>query len=313
LKRSTLLTGTVSLAASTALMRGADAQALKSVRLGTSAVDLFAQPFFVRDAGFFAKAGLDVDIRTFGSVPPIAAAVAGGDLDIGVAVPISVANAIIRGVPLIIIAGGALDTATAPISQLCVAHTSPIRSAKDLEGKSVAVSGVKALSDLSLDVWLTQRGADPAKVGRVELVQAAMTAAIVRGAVAGALLAEPELSAGRKSDGLQALGDPFMAIAPRVLMSCWFTTTAYAQKTPDIVHRFQAAFRDGSRWANEHHPESAAILAKYTQIDGDLLNSMGRCSYAEQLHAADLQPELDVAVKYGITPKAVAAGDLFLA
>jgi NitT/TauT family transport system substrate-binding protein len=312
-KRSTLLTGALGLAVASPLARRADAQALKNVRLGTSAIDLFAQPFFVRDAGFFKKAGLDVDIKAFGSVPPIAAAVAGGDLDIGVAVPISLANAVIRGVPLIMIAGGALDTAVAPISQLCVAHNSPIRVAKDFEGKSIAVSGVKALSDLSLDVWLTQRGADPAKVGRLEMVQAAMTAAIVRGAVAGALLAEPQLSAGRKSDGVVALGDPFMAIAPRVLMSCWFTTTAFAEKNPDVIHRFQSAFRDGSRWANQHHAESAAILANYTQIDNDLLKVMGRCAYAERLQAADLQPELDVAAKYGITPKAVMAGDLFLA
>ena len=312
MKRSTLLTGSLGLAVAPILARRADAQALTPLRVGTSAVDLFAQAFFARDAGFYQKAGLDVEIRSFGSVPPIAAAVAGGDLDIGAAVPISIANAVARGLPLIMIAGGAIDTIAAPISQMAVAPNGGIRSPKDLEGKTVAVSGVKALSDLAVDVWLTQRGADPSKVARVEMIQAAMTAAVARGAVAGALLAEPMLSAGKKSDGLLTLGDPFMAIAPRLMMSCWFTTTTFAQKNPDTIKKFQSAMRATSRYANDHHTETGLILAKYAKLDSDVLKVMGRCAYAEQLQASDLQPALDLAVKFGITPKQLNAADLFL-
>ncbi len=312
-KRSRLLAGSFGLALAPSLARRAAAQpAATSVRVGVSAVDFFAQPFYAHETGIFQKAGLNADIHVFGTTPPIVAAVASGDLDIGGAVPTSVANAIIRGVPLVIIASGALDTMAAQTSQVCVAKTSSIRTAKDFEGQSIAVSGIKSLSELATDVWLTQHGADPAKVGRIEFNQPAMVAAVDRGAIAGALLGEPQLSEAHKSIGLQYLGDPFLAIAPRILMSCWYTTTAFAEKNPDVIHRFQSALHEVSRWANTHHAESAAILAKYSKIDIDLLHNMTRCAYAEELRATDFQPELDVAVKFGIVPKALNAADLFI-
>ena len=45
-------------------------------------------------------------------------------------------------------------------------------------------------------------------------------------------------------------------------------------------------------------------------MDVEVIRGMGRCPYADQLRLADIQPQLDVALKFGIIPKAMMAADL---
>jgi len=46
----------------------------------------------------------------------------------------------------------------------------------------------------------------------------------------------------------------------------------------------------------------AQVLARYAKMDVDLVRSMSRSKYADQLRLGDIQPFLDVSAKYGIIP-----------
>src|SRR5580698_8099012 len=78
----------------------ADAQTLVAVKAGTLPTDGCSVIYYAKELGFFQKNGLDVDITAMPSGPAIAAAVAGGSLDIGVANVATVAQARLRGLPL---------------------------------------------------------------------------------------------------------------------------------------------------------------------------------------------------------------------
>ena len=65
---------------------------------------------------------------------------------------------------------------------------SSIRSAKELEGQTVAVGTLVSLTSVSLRMWLAQNGADPAKVQFIEMKFGEMPAALERGTVAAAYL-----------------------------------------------------------------------------------------------------------------------------
>ena len=290
---------------------GARAQTtLAKLRVGTVASDSFAGAYFAQEMGFFEKASLAVDVQTFPNGSAISSAIAGNALDIGAATPITLANAVAHDVPFVMIAAGGLSTAKDPNTLLVVAQNSPIRSAKDLIGKTVAVTGVRALADALLNVWFTKNGVDPTKVSRVEMPGGPMAAAIERGTVAAALINEPARSLALKSGNFRILGDPTSAIAPQILSAAWFTTPSYVQQNGDNVKRFQSAIAAAQRWANAHHDESAAILATYVKGNVDVIRGMVRCEFADQLRVADIQPELDVAFRFGIIPKSVKAGDL---
>jgi ABC-type nitrate/sulfonate/bicarbonate transport system substrate-binding protein len=70
------------------------------------------------------------------------AALAGNGVDIGVANPVSIAQAYAKGVPISVFAGGGLYTAASPATLLVVPKNSPLQKAKELEGKTIGLPGL---------------------------------------------------------------------------------------------------------------------------------------------------------------------------
>ncbi len=302
-----------SLAASLAARAPVLAQvATQKVRIGVTPTEVYAEAYYAADMGFFQRAGLDADVQTLNSGSAAANAIAGGSLDVGVTTPLLLANAILRGIPFVIIAAGPLSTTKAPQSLICVKSTSSLRTAKDLEGKTVGMIVLKTTQELSLDAWLDKGGAQGASVRRVEVLFSEMAAALDRGTVDAAIISEPFLSNSLKSGTVRSIGDPNIAIAPVYLLGAWFTTRTYAQQNPDTVKRFTDVIYATAKWANAHTPQTALIIAKYMKISPDVTRTMNRIAYAEAMQLPEMQALLDSSYKYGLLPKPVVAGDLVL-
>lgn len=288
----------------------ATTQTLPALKVGATANDTFAEAYYAQDMGFFKKAGLNVELSTFTNGASVANAVASGAVDIGISNPVGLAGALTHGIPFTIVAGGGMYSTKEPTTVLCVAANSAIRSAKDLEGKTVAVSALKDLTQLGALAWLTKNGADVSKITWVELPFAEMGPAVERGTVAGAVISEPSLSAAKSKGLVRVLGKAFDAISPQFLIGAWFTTTSFAQKNPDLIKRFVSAIYETARWANAHQDQSGEILAKYSKITPEAVHAMARSTYAVSLTPAILQPPLDLAFKNSVIVRAVGANEL---
>ncbi|HXP94612.1 MAG TPA: ABC transporter substrate-binding protein [Candidatus Binatia bacterium] len=286
------------------------AQSTATLRVGATAVDCCAAAYYAQDAGFFQKAGLNVTLTTLNNGASVAAGVASGTMDVGISTPMQIAQAVSRGLPLTIIAPGSLLIARTPTQYLCVAAGSPIAKPKDLEGKTIAVSALRTLSDTTTKVWMTKAGADTSKLRFVEMPVSEMAAALERGTVDAAVLTEPSFSVAKSTYHIKTLGNPAAAIAPRYLTSAWFTTADFAQAHPDLVKRFASAIYDAGTWANAHHDQSAVILGKYAKVDSATLARMTRVVYADALRAEDIQPELDAAYSVGALSRPMNASAL---
>ena len=163
--RSSFLTTAAGLAASAAWPRTAAAQTpLLDLRVAANANDTFASAYYAQDEGFFTRDGLNVDLQTISNGAAITAAVVGGTVDVGVAVPVTIAAAYLRGLPLVMIAAGALSISSVPNTRLCVASDSTLKTAKDFEGKTIAINALGVGLELAPFVWLTVNGADKSKV-----------------------------------------------------------------------------------------------------------------------------------------------------
>jgi NitT/TauT family transport system substrate-binding protein len=285
-------------------------QTLPSLRVAATANDTFAEAYYALDMGFFKKEGLNVDLQTFANGAAVTTAVAGGAADVGISNPVGLAGAFSHGAPFVIIAGGGMYSTNAPTTVMCVAKDSPLKTAKDFEGKTIAVSGLKDLTQLGAVAWLAQHGADTTKMRFVEIPFAEMGPALQRGTIDAAVISEPSLTSAKDKGLVRVFAKVFDAIAPEFLIGAWFTTTPFQQKNPDLVKKFQAAIYDAARWANKNHDASAAVLAKYSKIDADTARTMTRSTYAESLTVRAVQPPLDLAFKNNVLDKSVAAGDL---
>jgi NitT/TauT family transport system substrate-binding protein len=300
--------GSIAAALVAGATRPARGDDLSPIAIGTTPIDAGAQPYYAQSQGFFKSAGIGATITALSNGAELAAAVASGALDIGQSNVVSIATARERGIPFVIVAPASLYSSKVPQSALIVAATSPIRTAKDFEGKTVAVSGLKTISQLGPEVWIDKNGGDVASVKFIEMPFSAMNAALAQGRVDAALISEPELSGGLAGGGERLVANAYDAIAREFLIGAWFTTTTWAAAHPDLLRRYVAAMAQTARWANAHHADTARILEAESHVPVSPLAK--RVVYGETLDAGLIQPLLDASLAYGILKQRVAAADL---
>ncbi len=136
------------------------AQALTPLHLQTIPFDAGSQVFYAKDMGFFSKAGLDVTIDPVGNGPAIAAAVASGAVDIGFSNALSIETAYKKGLPFVFVQNSAIYSTAAPTSVIMVLKDSPIKTAKDLNGKTFGVNGLKNIAQYAPSMWIDKNGGD---------------------------------------------------------------------------------------------------------------------------------------------------------
>jgi ABC-type nitrate/sulfonate/bicarbonate transport system substrate-binding protein len=272
------------------------AQSGTPLRIATLPIESAAEVFYAKDMGFFAKAGFDVDIQTMQTSAAMAAATASGSVDIGYSPVDSMATIHQKKVPVVVIAPANEYVSPSRNAGLALPANSTVRVARDLNGKIIAVSNLRSLSENAARAWMDRNGGDSSTAKFVEIPFPAMQPALDTGHVDAAWVAEPFISAAAKNGRVIEYG--FDAIAPRFLIGAWFTTAQWANDHRDAVARFASVIHETAVWANKNQAQSGQIVAKYTKIDPAVLATMTRSRYAETLTPAAMQPLIDVSAKY---------------
>src|SRR5579875_2722426 len=286
----------------------ARAQTSGPLRIGSTPNDSYAEPFYAQDMGFFQRAGLNVAVEAFPNGAGVTTALAGNAIDVGITNPISLANAVEHGLPFQFFAVAAMYNREE--LALCVAAESPIKSARDLNGKTIATTAVKDSNSLHIVAWIDRNGGDSATIQLVEMPFSAMAAAVRRGTVAAAPIAEPALSAAKKAGGLRVLGHPMDVYGKRFMVGGWFGRADFLSANAASIRRLTAAIYATADWANRHPDESAAIRAKYAKLDPAVVKTMNRAPYGTSLAPEMLQPYLDLGYKYRYLERRFSATEL---
>jgi NitT/TauT family transport system substrate-binding protein len=291
------------------LTAGAQTAPMETLRIGVLPAEICGGVFYGIDRGYFKRAGINVELQMFTNGNAIAAGLASGSLDIGLTDVVNAMAAHTRGLPLVYIAPSLLSTEKAPTFALIVAKDGPIHTAKDVNGKTIAVNGLKNVSQLGFEAWVDNNGGDSKTIKWVEMPFPVMPPAIAQGTIAGGLPPEPALTAAEES-GDRVIVMDHNAIAPAFLLSGWVTMRSWADAHPDTVKRFAQVIRESALWANKNHDESAPILANYTKIPVDVVRKMRRGDFATEFVPAQLQPMIEAAYKYGIIDKSFPMSEI---
>jgi NitT/TauT family transport system substrate-binding protein len=231
-----------------------------------------------------------------------------GAFDIGITNTTAVATAVLHGIPLVIIGTGALYRSEAATTVLVVARDAPLRTAKDLEGRTVATSGLQDMNTVGVKAWVARGGADVEKVRFIELGFPQMGPAVARGAVDAATLNEPFVTAERGE--VRTFATFFDAIGRRFANGIYISTPAFVRANPTLVRRFMDTIYASAKWANAHHADTAAILTKTSRVDVETIRSMTRVYYAESFDPRLVQPSLDAAWRFKALERHVDVAEL---
>jgi NitT/TauT family transport system substrate-binding protein len=300
-----------SAAATVTLFPRRPARAAGVVRIGSLESQNSAEAYYAQELGLYAKAGLSVEINTFQSGAASSSALAGGAIDIGISDALSLASAHSHGIQLIYIAPASISTKSNPAYVVMVPSASPIATAKDFDGKTIGVNGIKNVLQIPTEAWIDNNGGDSKTVKFVEMPFPALGPAMLAGRIDGGLVSEPFITANLDTGKIRVISLAEKSIAPEFMYSGWATTPDWANKNPDAVRKLVSVFSDTAKWANSHLPESAQMLVRITKMEPDVANKMIRVRYGERLNAALLQPVIDAAAKYGAIPKPFPAAEVF--
>jgi NitT/TauT family transport system substrate-binding protein len=306
--RRTFLASAAALAASAA-PPVARAQTLTPLVVSPLTGPTEASMYYAIEKGWFKAAGIDLHVEPLANGSSGMSAVVGGSVQIAFGNVISLAEAHLNGIPITIVAPGApYDTNNAAI-QLLVAGSSPIRSAKDLVGKTIAVPSLHDLIAIAVQGWLDANGVDSNSVHFTEVKPALMPPSLVAGRVDAITIYDPFVSAA-KDQGARMLGKPLDSIAPHFLVAAWFAYQPWANSHRDVVNAFTTTINRGSDYVNAHQQEMMPMIAGYTHIPIETLRKMAFPPTPTTLSTAMIQPVIDAAAKYHAVRAAFPAKDI---
>lgn len=277
---------------------GAQTPTQTTIRVASNASDDVTPLLYAKKTGMFAAAGLDVELTRMNSGAAVSAGVLGGSIDIGKSSVVTLIAAHARGLPIEIVAPGALWISTAPIAGLLVKKDGPVMSARDLVGKTVVVAALGDLNDISTRAWVDQNGGDSRAVHFLEVPGSAALAALVAGRVDGVNIGNPEFSTMLSSGQVRLLGHPDDAIAKRFLVSAYFASSTYVAQNATAVTNFARVLRAAASYTNTHPAETLPITAEFWGIEPAVLASMARDTIGLSVDPREIQPLIDTTVKY---------------
>ena len=289
---------------------GAQTPALRHLSVGSAQDADAVACLYAQESGLFRKAGLDVTLIPNSSGSAIASAVIGGAIDIGKSSLTALITAVSKDIPIVLIAPSALYNVEAPVTGTIVRFDAPFKSARDLNGKTVAVQSVRGSLQLATMAWVDQNGGDSTTVKFLELPPQAGLIALDSGRVDAVTLANPYLTQAVSEKKARVLGWSSEAIAKRFLLTAYFTTKTFAAQNPDAVTHFAQALGAAGAYLNAHHGETVGIVARFTGALPEVVAKLPPETFATTLDPRDVQPYIDASVKYKFIPERIDATTL---
>lgn len=285
-------------------------QSTDVVRVGVGPVDQAVPMVYAADSGLYKKYGVNVEIVKLPSGNALASAVSGGSLELAMASSLAAITAISRGLPFTIIGNLATYDSAKPDAAMLVLANSPIRTPKDLEGKTLAAVSLQDLNSIATFAWLDQLGVDRSTLKYIELPASASLAAMEQGRIVASTLYEPFYSTFMATGKVRALGHPYDGIAKRFSSSLMFGTKAWVDTHRDTVDKYLRATQEASQYIAAHENETPAILARFTGLDPAQITNVHHSARGTAISAADLQAVIDAALKYKVIQSSIPAQEM---
>jgi NitT/TauT family transport system substrate-binding protein len=204
-----------------------------------------------------------------------------------------------------------VSTSDHPSSVIVVKTDSPLKTPRDFNGKTFGQNSLGDVGVLLSRGWLDANGGDARTLKFLEMPGPSVGPALAEGRIDAATLRNPGLAAVIGSGLGKAFAHPGDALGKRLLISAWFSTTAYAAANRDTIKRFASVMHDASLYSNANPHEMAKYLAPYFKQDVAKIAQTEPALLGTAADPAELQPIVDAAVRYGAIAKPFAAPELF--
>jgi NitT/TauT family transport system substrate-binding protein len=272
-----------------------------TVKVGIIPIVDVAPLYLGQRKGFFSSRGIELEMVSAQGGAAIIPGVVSGQFQFGFSNTTSLMIAQVKGVPVKSVANGAASNGKVggDVTGVAVKKDSPIKSAKDLAGRTVAVNTLQNIGDTTVRESVRKAGGDPSEVKFVEIAFDQMPAAVDGGRVDAAWMGEPAQTVA-KAQGARIVASPFAETDPKLTVATYFTSTRLTQQNPDLVKQFSEAMTESLRYATDHPDEARQVLTTYTKISGDVLKNLTLPSWPARIDMASLEKLASLSEKDGL-------------
>ena len=270
-----------------------------------------AAMFVAMEKGFFKAEGLTLETVPMQGGAVIVQGVTSGDLQFGWTNVISLYQAHVAGFDFKIVSGGATNVKDKHESHaLQVMKNSPIKRAKDLEGKTVAVNTLNNIVHLLAMAWVDKNGGDSKKVKFVEVPFPKMEAVLVAGRVDAISVHEPFVTAASEKGEVRVLVKPWGDVLQKFLIASWFGSEKWLAKNKAAAAAFVRGLEQGVETLQSDPEASRAAMVKWTGLKPELAAKIGLPLFEKTIAEKDLQATIDLTVKYKLIARAFKAREV---
>ena len=255
--------------------------------------------------GFFARHQIDLEPVDLSGATAAIPGLTSGALQFSFADVASVIQAGSQKTPVRMVAEGDSSTGdpATDFSAVVVSADSPITSAKDLAGKTVAVTSLGNIGEVAVRDAVAKDGGDAKSVKFVELTFSDMFDAVASHQVDAAWVVEPYLAAAT-AHGARIVASPFCSI-PNLTAGTYVTTQTYLDEHKDVVDNFRAAVEESLRYASEHPDEVRRILPIYANTPPAEAASVRLPAFPQDIDVESVREVASLMKSYASTPGTV--------
>lgn len=280
--------------------RAARAQDLATIRVAMAEGDDATPTLYALKMGLFKKYGVNVEMTRSPSGAASLAALAGNAIDFAATSLLPFLSARARGLPVVVVAPLAVYSPDAPYAAILVKKEAPYRTGRDLNGKTISSPALRDLNWVASMAWIDRNGGDSSTVRSIELPSSAVPAALEEGRIDAATVTTPRYVEAVNAGKVRVLGHSYGAIARRFTFAAFVSTVDFANRNAEAVTRFGRAIRESTQFTNTHHADTLELYAAFAKIDPKSIAEAPRAFSTEYVEAKDLQPMIDIAVKYKV-------------
>ena len=267
--------------------------------------------YMAMEKGFFKQHGLELELIPMAGGATILPGVASGDLQVGWSNVISLYQAHVEGFDFKLVAGGATNIkGSHDTHAIQVLKDSPIKQARELEGKTVAVNTLNNIVHLMALAWLEKNGANPAKVRFVEIPFPQMEAALVSGRVEAISAQEPFVASSVGKGVTRVLAHNWGEVVPKFLIASWFASENWIQKNKEMARGFAQSLTQAIDAIQADNAGARNLMAKWTGLNPDLAKQVALPLYEKTVSEKDIQVTIDLAYKYKLIPRSFKAAEI---
>ncbi|MBI2185007.1 MAG: ABC transporter substrate-binding protein [Thaumarchaeota archaeon] len=223
----------------------------------------YTTPFFVaKDQGFYSKEGLEVDVlRGVGSADTVTK-VGAGVSHFGLSDAGTVQQVIAKGADVKIVQ---MYTHTNALGLRYIEEKTPIKSAKDLEGKTVGEPTASAIWQM-FPVFAQKANIDINKVNHADIAAGVTVSSLLAGkvdSIGGNAFTTPTISIDAAKQGLTVKNLVFSDYGLNLYGYAILSQNKLIKDNPDLVQRFVRATTAAVVWSIKNPDKAIEIYKKY--------------------------------------------------